>query len=319
MKYAFALAALLTAYVAGAQTTWPSKPIRIIAPAAAGSGTDLAARMIAQHMSMTLKQPVLVENRVGGGGTVAVEYVVKSPPDGYTLLLSTDATVAIQPHVSQVSYDTLTDLAPIGEIASFPLMIVAGADHGISSIADLVRVAKASPKGLSYGVGGIGTGGHIVGETVRISLGIPLTMVPYPSAARAVNDALGGFVELAMSDTSAVPHVRSGKLMAVAVASASRAVCLDTVPTLAEQGVPFDLPYSYGLLAPAKTPKEVIDRLNIEMNAALQTDLAVEHKKRACLTSAPKDNKPEDFANRLKYHHARWGAMIRLAGIKLTP
>jgi tripartite-type tricarboxylate transporter receptor subunit TctC len=144
-----------------------------------------------------------------------------------------------------------------------------------------------------------------------------MTAVPYPSAARAVNDVLGGTVEVAVSDAMAVTHVKADKLKAVAIASKNRASCLEGVPTLAEQGVPFDLPYSYGLLAPAKTPQAIIDLLNRELNVALKSEAVREQQKRDCQTAAPADNSPADFAKRLKYHHGRWGAMIRNAGIKL--
>lgn len=311
-------AALLAFAATGALAqTYPNKPIRIVAPAAAGSGTDLVARAIGQQISAALKQPVIVENKVGGGGTVGVDYVVKSAPDGYTLLLSTDATVAIQPHLSPVSYDTLTDLAPIGEISSFPLVVVAGNGTGIQTIADLARVARSNGKGVSYGMGGLATGGHIVGETIRLALGVPMTAVPYPSASRAVNDVLGGSVEVGISDALAATHVNAGKLKAVAVASKTRASCLEGVPTLAEQGIPFDLPYSYGLLAPAKTPAAIIEVLNRELNAALKSDAVRDQLKRDCQAAAPAANTPADFAQRLKYHHERWGALIRNAGIKL--
>lgn len=317
MKAVLALVLACVAMAAQGQD-WPSRPIRIIAPAAAGSGTDLMARLVGQQMAASLKQPVIVENKVGGGGTVGVDHVVRAAPDGYTLLLSTDATVAIQPHLASVSYDTLVDLAPIGEVSSFPLVVVGGVSTGIQSIADLVRVARANSKGVSYGMGGNATGGHIVGETIRLALNVPMTAVPYPSAARAVNDVLGGSVEIGISDVlSVVPHIRSERLKAVAIASRDRASCLEGVPTLSEQGVPFDVPYSYGLLAPAKTPQAVIDRLNLELNAALNTDTVKEKLKKDCQVAAPAANKPEDFGQRLKYHHARWGALIRDAGIKL--
>lgn len=297
---------------------YPAKLIRIVAPAAAGSGTDLIARLVGREMSASMKQPVIIENRVGGGGTVGVDYVVRSAPDGYTLLLSTDATIAIQPHVMKVGYDTLKDLAPIGEISSFPLVVIASNGSGIENIGDLARVAGSKANGVSYGMGGMGTGGHIIGETIRHSLNIPMTAVAYQSAARAVTDLLGGFVNVAIPDVlSAVHHIEAGQAKAVAVAGKNRASCLPNVPTLSEQGIPFDLPYSYGLLAPANTPPEIVERLNRELNAALQSRSVREQLKLDCQSPPNMPNSPGDFAESVRYHHQRWGDLIKEAGIRI--
>ncbi|MES2187364.1 MAG: tripartite tricarboxylate transporter substrate binding protein [Pseudomonadota bacterium] len=315
MKPLLPLAILLLTACVHAQE-FPSKPIHIIAPAAAGSGTDLTARVIGQQMGDILKTAVIVDNKVGT--SVGVDYVVRSAADGYTLLLSTDATVAIQPHVMALGYNTLADLAPIGEVGNFPLFVLSAAGSGMKTIADVARVARANPKGLSYGMGGQGTGGHIVGETVRLALNVPMTAIAYPSASRAVNDLMGGYVELAFADTTSVAQVKAGKLQAIATASATRASCLPDVSTLSEQGVPFDLPYSYGLLAPARTPKAVIDKLNSALQAALRTAAVRNQQQQDCVSPPPADNRPEDFARRLRYHHEKWGAMIRTAGVKIS-
>jgi len=312
-------AALALAAGASAQTAaWPSKPIRIVAPAAAGSGTDLMARLVGQPMQAALGQPVIVENRVGGGGSLAMAAVQSAPPDGYTLVLSTDATIAIQPHFAKTPFDPSKDLAPIGEIANFALVVVVRADSPINSLADLARAAKAAPGGMPYGMGGKATGGHITGETIRLALNIPLTAVAYPSAARAVADVLGGHVEVAISDSvSIAAHVKSGKLKAIATAAAARSRCLPNTPTLQEQGVPFDLPYSYGLLAPAGTPAEVVERLNKELLAALATPAVRDRIVADCQEPAAAANTPADFARQVHYHWSRWGKLIRDAGVQV--
>jgi len=297
---------------------FPTKPIRIIAPAAPGSGTDLAARIVGNELGAILKQPVIVENKVGGGGAVGVGYVVKSPADGYTLLLSTDATVAIQKHVMPLHYDPLTDLAAIGEIGNFPLVLMTRGDSSIRSIEDLRQAASAQTKGLSYGMGGQATGGHIVGETVRLSLKANMTAVAYPSAARAVNDLLGGYVEVAVADTTAVSQVNSGKLRAIAVASSERANCLPGVRTLSEQGVSFNLPYSYGLLAPAKTPPAVVATLNSALNKALKSAAVQQGLTQQCVTPTSTNNSAEAFGARVRQHYEQWGTYIRNAGIKIS-
>lgn len=236
---AFVAGMMLTLPVAAQQPAWPSKPIRIVAPAAAGSGTDLMARLVGQPMQAALGQPVLVENRVGGGGSVGMAAVASAAPDGYTLLLSTDATIAIQPHFRKEAFDPSKDLSPIGEIASFALVVVVRSDSPIASLKDLAQAARARPGGIAYGVGGKATGGHITGETIRLSLDIPLTAVAYPSAARAVTDLLGGHVDVAISDSvSIVPHVKSGKLKAIATAAAVRAAACPTPPRCRNRACP---------------------------------------------------------------------------------
>ena len=309
---------LLTLPLAAQQPAWPSKAIRIVAPASAGSGTDLMARLVGQPMQAALGQPVLVENRVGGGGSVGMAAVASAPPDGYALLLSTDATIAIQPHFRKEPFDPVKDLAPIGEIASFALVVVVRADSTIASLKDLAQVARATPGGVAYGVGGKATGGHITGETIRRALDIPLTAVAYPSAARAVTDLLGGHVDVAISDSvSIVPYVKSGKLKAIATAAAARARCLPDTLTLQEQGVSFDLPYSYGLLAPPGTPPDIVDRLNKELRAALALPAVRDRIIADCQEPAIAANSPSDFAERVRYHWTRWGKLIRDAGVQV--
>ncbi len=309
----------LAPLVAVAQAAgYPNRPLRIVAPAAAGSGTDLTARMIATPLAAALGQPVLVDNRVGGGGSVGMESVAKADPDGYTLLLSTDATIAIQPHFSKTPFEPSTGLAPIVEISRFPLVIVVPGDSPVKRVGDLATAARAAPGGWSYGVGGRGTGGHIVGETVRLGLNAPLVAVPYPSAARAVTDLMGGHVKFAVSDViSIVPHVKAGRLRAVAVAGPERSSCLPDVPTLKEEGVAFELPYSYGLLAPPGTPPAIVERLNREVRAALQADTVRQRQQDDCQSPPPAANAPADFAARVRDHWQRWGALIRDAGIRI--
>jgi tripartite-type tricarboxylate transporter receptor subunit TctC len=301
-----------------ASVDYPNRQLRIIAPAAAGSGTDLTARLIATPLAAVFGQPVLVDNRVGGGGMVGMDAVVKADPDGYTLLLSTDATIAIQPNLARPGFDPSKGLAPIVEISRFPLVIVVSAESPVRRLADLVAAASSTPGGWSYGMGGRGTGGHIVGETVRLSTNSPIVAVPYPSAARAVTDLMGGHVKFAISDViSIVPHVKAGKLRAIAVAGPERTSCLPDVPTLKEEGVPFDLPYSYGLLAPAGTPPAIVERLNKEVRAALQSDALRQRQQEACQSPPPVANTPQDFAQRVREHWQRWGTLIRAANIRI--
>lgn len=327
MKYqtpsprAFALALLIGLHglsAWGQASGFPVKPLRIVAPAAAGSGTDLTARMVATPLAQALLQPVIVDNKVGGGGSVGMESVQKADPDGYTLLLSTDATIAIQPNFSKPGFDPSKGLTPIVEISRFPLVIVVPADSPVKRLQDLPGVARSSPGGWSYGMGGRGTGGHIVGETVRLSLNAPMTAVPYPSAARAVTDLLGGHVKIVVSDIiSIVPHVKAGKLRALAVAGPERSFCLPDVPTLKEEGVDFDLPYSYGLLAPAGTPPAIVERLNKEVRAALQSDPIKQRQQEDCQSPPPSANSPQDFAQRVRQHWLSWGKLIQGANIRI--
>jgi len=322
MMAAMLASAGLTGTAAFAQTPaadgYPTRPLRIVAPAAAGSGTDLTARLIATPLAAAFGQPVLVDNRVGGGGMVGMDVVAKADPDGYTLLLSTDATVAIQPNLARPGFDPSKGLAPIVELSRFPLVIVVPAESPVWRLADLVAAARSTPGGWSYGMGGRGTGGHIVGETVRLSTNAALVAVPYPSAARAVTDLIGGHVKFVVSDViSIVPHVKAGKLRAIAVAGPERTSCLPDVPTLKEEGVPFDLPYSYGLLAPAGTPPAIVERLNKEVRTALQSDALRQWQQENCQSPPPSANTPQDFAQRVREHWQRWGKLIRDANIRI--
>lgn len=297
--------------------SFPQKPIHIVAPASAGSGTDLMARMVGQAFSTDFGQPVIVENRVGGGGMVGVGAVAAAPADGYMLLLSTDATIAIQPNLRPQGPQP-ESLAPVGQISSFPMVVVTTPASGVDSIAGLAEWARKARGGLSYGMGGVGTGGHIIGETIKRSLNLPVTAVAYPSAQRAVTDLLGGHVDFAVSDVlSVVPHIASGQLKALAIAGSGRAGCLRDVPTLAEQGVAFELPYAYGLMAPAGTPPEVVEQLNRSLNKALQSTTVQQRLVADCQTPTLSANSPAEFGHRVAEHHAGWGRLIRDTGISL--
>lgn len=303
--------------VAQAQT-YPDKPIHIIAPASAGSGTDRMARLIGEQIAQSLGTQVIVENRVGGGGTVGVSHVADADPDGYTLLLSTDATIAIQPNLRQNSPRTLEALDPVGEISSFPMVVVVSAQSSIHSISDLIAQAHGKGSGLSYGMGGVATGGHIIGETIKNATKAKLTSVAYPSAARAVTDLMGGHVDVAISDVlSVLPHISADKIRAIAIAGPTRTSCLPEIPTLKEQNVDFDLPYSYGLLATAGTPPSTIVTLNTALNEALKSPKITAKLASDCQTVAPQNNSPVDFRERVKDHYANWGKLIREADIHL--
>ncbi|MES2187367.1 MAG: tripartite tricarboxylate transporter substrate binding protein [Pseudomonadota bacterium] len=298
-----------------AQSGYPSKPIRLIVPFPAGGGTDLIARLVADKLSQRLRQPIVVDNRVGAGGIVGTEAAARSAPDGYTLVMGTSGTMLMLPHLQKVPFNVLTDFAPVGQITQGGLVIVANAQSGIRTVADMDRIARADPNGLSYASGGIGTGGHIIGESLKFITKMPLVHIAYKGTGGATNDLLGGQVPVMIGDTQVtIQHVRSGRLNAVAVVGTERNACLPEVRTLKEQGVDFDLTYWWGLFAPAKTPVAIVDRINRELNAALKAPDTRDELAKMC--QGPAEGSPQQYGKLVAKENAAWGKLIQGAQIR---
>jgi tripartite-type tricarboxylate transporter receptor subunit TctC len=267
------LAALAAALCATASAQdYPARPVRIVVPYSAGGNADILGRTLAQKLGDALKQPFVVENRAGANGGIGTDLVAKSPPDGYTLLVTASGPLTVNPTLYRnVPYDPIRDFAPISECAVYQYVLVTLASSPWKSIGDIVAAARAKPGAISYGSTGVGGGNHLSGELFALATGTQLTHVPYKGSAPALSDLLGGQLSM-MFDTviTSVPQIRAGKLRAFAVSSAKRASSLPEVPTMQEAGIKgFDISQWQGFLAPAGAPKAIIDRLNAETVRAM--------------------------------------------------
>lgn len=258
---------------------WPTSTITIVVPTSAGGANDAISRIIGQGLSARLGQPVVVENRPGAGGAIACEYVAKAKPDGYTIMLGYIATHGINPALQKLRYDPVNDFEPIGMIAASPTALVVNNNVPAKNAKELVQLIRSKPDTFNYASAGNGTAPHIAGELFKMSAGLEMQGIPYKGSAPAIVDTIGGQTQLMFpSMFTAFPQVKSGKLRALGIAGEKRSVVMPDLPTLAEQGIPnVNMSQWYAMFAPAKTPKEVIDRLNKEMNAVL-TDKATEKK-----------------------------------------
>jgi tripartite-type tricarboxylate transporter receptor subunit TctC len=264
---------LLLASITRAQD-YPAKPVKIVVPYSAGGNADILGRTLAQKLGDALKQPFVVENRAGANGGIGTDFVAKSPADGYTLLVTASGPFTVNPTLyKSVPYDPVKDFAPISECAVYQYVLVTLASSPWKSIDDIVAAARARPGAVSYGSTGVGGGNHLSGELFALATGTQLTHVPYKGSAPALADLLGGQLSM-MFDTviTSVPQIRAGKLRAFAVSSAKRASSLPEVPTMQEAGIKgFDISQWQGFLAPAGTPKAIIERLNAETIKAMRS------------------------------------------------
>jgi tripartite-type tricarboxylate transporter receptor subunit TctC len=296
---------------------YPAKPVRMIVPFAAGGPADLLARAIAPAMSGALKQSVVIENRVGAGGVIGVDAVVKAAPDGYTLGLTGPGAMTIAPFLMTVPYDAVRDLTPISLVGRIGGVIVAGPKTGFKSIADLIAYAKANPGQVNFASAGAGTSIHLAGELFALETGTKLVHVPYRGAAPAVTDLLAGHIQIMLPDASAVlEHIRAGRLTALAVTGATRSPFLPDLPTMVELGYPRVQSESwYGLIAPIATPPAIVARINEVAVAALKSaDVANQIEKQGSL-AAP--SAPAAFAKLIADEQTKWRQVIQTAGIKI--
>lgn len=301
-----------------AQEAWPSKPLRLVVPFTPGGVTDTSGRLIAEHLGKRLGQQVVVDNKPGASGNIGTSLVKSASPDGYTLLQGFDGTMVINPHVfAKVPFDTAKDFAPIGKIGDATLILVAHPDVPAKTLAEVIALSKSRAGGLSYGTSGTGGTPHIAGELLKQRTLANLTHIPYKGGGQAMTDVLGGTIPLVYTAIAgAHGHVKSGKLKAIAVSSAQRSAALPEVPTFIEGGVTDFVVNSWvGLLAPVGTPAPVIARLNSELNAVLN-DPVVLDKLRALGIEA-KPGSDEQFRDEIKRDLARYGQVVKAAGIQL--
>ena len=308
---------LLYVSVASGGEAYPTRPIRFVLGPGPSSGTDIMARGIAQKLAERLGQTVLVENRTGAGGTVAVASVVKAAPDGYTILFVSGSLVIHPAVYKKLPYDVVRDLAPIMLIGVVPQVIVVHPSLPARNMRELIALAKSRPGQINYGSGGVGSTGHLAGELLQSMAGVRLVHVPYKGAGPAAVDLIGGQIEmLVTSAVNALQHERSGRIRSLAVTTARRSLAMPDVPTVAEAALPgYELMTWYGLLAPAGTPREAIDRLNRETTAVLK--LADVQSRLAADGVEPAPDTPEQFSALIKSELARIAKIIREANIQI--
>jgi tripartite-type tricarboxylate transporter receptor subunit TctC len=316
-------AGLVLPLAAAAQTAWPTKPVRIVVPFAPGGTTDILARVLAPELSKVFGQSFVVDNKAGAGGNIGAELVAKSPADGYTLLMGTVGTHGINKSLySKLPYDPQKDFAPITLVAGVPNVMVMNAKRaqalGIATVPDFVRYAKSHPGQLNMASSGNGTSIHLAGELFKSRNGIFMTHIPFRGSGPALNDLLGGAVDVMFDNLpSAMPHIQSGALKAFAVTSAVRSTALPEAPTVAEAGnLPgFEASSWFGLLAPAGTPADVVNRLQQETAKALALP-AVKERLQA-QGAIPSGNTPAEFTRQIEAEIGKWAAVVKASGAKV--
>lgn len=318
MKPLSMLPAALLAWAGIAHAQYPTKPVRILVPVPASGTADVLARMLTPSMSNQLGQPMVVDNRGGAGGMIGTELVARAAPDGYTLLMCSQGPIVILPHLQKsVSYDTLRDFAPVSLISASTYILVAHPATPYKTIKDLIAAAKAEPGKINYASAGNGAPNHLASELFKNMAGINLRHVPYKGAPQSIVDVLGGHVPVIFGSIPQLsPHVKAQRLRALGVSHTKRIVQLPDVPTISEAGVPgYEFYAWFGLLAPAKTPKPIVQRLNEVLIKALRAPETA-HQFEA-QGADPAGNTPEEFAAFLKREYDKTAGVVKASGLKI--
>ena len=304
-------------FCASAAAQYPSRPIRLLVPIPPGGGPDIVARLIAPKMAEALGQPVVVENRVGSNGNIAGDFVAKSAPDGYTLLLGMDSLIAINPHLyAKMPFDTLKDLAPVASLVSNGFFIAVNPSVPAQTLAEFVEVARRANPPLQYASGGNGSQHHLTMERLKARAGINLVHIPYKGGSPAATATVAGEVAVTMSGTSSAPQIRAGRLRALAFSGKQRSAVMPDVPTVSELYPDFTMVQWYGLFVAAGTPEPVIARLRLEVNKALaQPD--VRERLRNAGGVEPWITTPEEFAAEIRSEYAGYGKLVKDLGAKV--
>jgi tripartite-type tricarboxylate transporter receptor subunit TctC len=303
--------------VPAAAQTYPTRPVTIVVPFAAGGGNDILARLIAQHMGHALGQQFVIENRAGAGGTIGARAVAKAPPDGYTLMVGHSGVFGVAPALyADPGYETRRDFAPIGLIASYQQILVTHPSLPVRNIADLIALARRQPGKLTYASAGVGSGSHVSTELFAVMADISLTHVPYRGTGAMQGDLVGGHVDMAISTFPSVfGQIRSGLLRTIAVTGEARSSIFPDVPTVAESGVPgYAAVIHYGMVAPAGINPAIADRLNTELRAALASEDV--RARIADEGGEPLPGTRDQQAKDLADEEAKWGALVRKLGIR---
>jgi tripartite-type tricarboxylate transporter receptor subunit TctC len=315
---AAAVALSLAPLAAQAQAAFPTKTITIIVPFAAGGTTDILARVVGQYMSKDLGQPVVVDNRAGAGGNIGAQIVAHAAPDGYTILMGTVGTHAInQSLYKKMAFDPIKDFAPLTRVAMVPNLLVANPSQPFKNVKEMIAYAKANPGKVTFGSSGSGSSIHLSGELFNQMAGVDMQHIAYRGSAPAVTDLLGGQIAVMFDNMpSAIGHVKHGRLRALAVTTPKRSPALPDVPTIAEAGLPgYSTASWFGLLAPANTPAPVVAKLNAAILKAL-ADPGVKAKL-AEQGAEPLGEKPEQFAKFIRSETAKWGTIVKQSGATL--
>jgi tripartite-type tricarboxylate transporter receptor subunit TctC len=313
------VAGMLHAAPAPAQApAYPTKPVRLVVPFPAGGTTDILARAVAQKLSEAWGQSVVVDNRPGAGGNIGSELVAKAAPDGYTLLMGTVGTHAINPSLyAKMPYDHVKDFTPVILVAGVPNVLVVNPAVPAQTVAELIAYAKANPGKLNFASSGSGTSIHLSGELFKVLTGVQITHVPYKGSSPALTDLVGGQVQMMFDNLpSSLQFIKGNRLRALAVTSTTRAAALPDVPTMVEAGVPgFEASSWFGVLAPAGTPREVVARINAEVAKWLATPDARE--KMSAQGAIAAGGTPEDFARHIGAETAKWAKVVKDSGAKV--
>ena len=297
---------------------YPNHPIRLVVPFPPGGTTDILARAVAQKLTEAMGQSVVLDNRPGAGGNIGADVVAKSAPDGYTLLMGTVGTHAINPSLyAKMPYDHVKDFVPVVLVAGVPNVLVVNPSLPVNSVADLIKLAKAKPGSINFASSGNGTSIHLSGELFKAMAGVDMTHVPYKGSAPALSDLISGQVQVMFDNLpSSLPQIKAGKLRAIAVTSLKRAPALPDVPTISESGLPgFEASSWFGVLAPAGTPPAVITRLNAEVDKWLQTPEAKEQLLAQGAQAA--GDTPEQFAAFIRSETGKWAKVVKASGAKV--
>ena len=305
--------------LAASAQTWPSKPIRFVVPFAPGGSSEIVARSVAQELTTQLGQSVYVENKAGGAGTIAMTDVKNAPPDGYTIILGHVGSLAVNPYaMKNHPYDVNKDFIPVALLARVPNLFVINAETvPAKDFREFIALAKAKPGALNYGSAGNGSAGHLAMEYLKLVTGTDIQHVPYKGTGPMLQDLLGGRTEATSAGTPALlPHIKSGKLRPIAVGTLKRNPALPDAPTVAELGYPdFETSQWYGVLVPAGTPREIVLKLNAELNKALQSSQVTQRY--AADNAVAEIGSPEQFAAFIAREQARWREVVRKADIKI--
>jgi tripartite-type tricarboxylate transporter receptor subunit TctC len=313
----FAAAVAALAQCAVAQGSYPTRPIAMVVGFAPGGGTDTVARIIAQKVGASVGQSVIVENKAGAGGNIATDHVARSAPDGYTILLGSVGSLAVAPHlIAKLPYDPLRDLAPITMAVEFANVLVVNPSVPANTLAEFVKLAKDKPGTVTYGSSGIGGAGHLAGELLKLMAGIDIVHVPYKGGGPAIQGMLGGQISaIFATPVTAGPHITAGKVRAIATTGATRSAYLPDVPTIAESGYPgYEATNWYAYLAPAGTPKPVLERLHRELVQALKAPDVREQLDKQGIEAKP--GTPEELTKYMERELATWGRVVREAKIQ---
>ena len=297
---------------------WPARQVHFIVPFSAGGFADSSMRAIGERLSARLGQPVVIENRVGAGGNIGAEFVAKANPDGYTILVGFDGAMVINPHVyAKMPVDTLRDFVAVTKLGDAPVIAAAHPSVAAKDLRELIALSRAKPGTLSYGTSGTGGTPHLVGEMINQRAGTDFLHIPYKGGSQAVADAVGGQIPLVFTAiASAGAFIRSGKLKALGVTSTARVAAMPDVPTFIESGLPGFVVNSWvGILAPAHTPRPIVDRLQRDLAAVLKEPDVRERF--AVLGNEPVGNTPDVYAAQIKADLAQWGEIVKKAGVRI--